>query len=138
MVTSLVTPADIVILDEIKSNWSDPRNVYIPKLSEVECAARLAAAGLLTSLIWMNLSNIDASKVEKMSNLASIIKEVIGLDNVSGRVDNGFLTFKNFLTFLPISAFSFCLLILSESKPERDTLIILLINKVNHMYFGLI
>ena len=102
MVTSLVTPADIVILDEIKSNWSDPRNVYIPKLSEVECAARLAAAGLLTSLIWMNLSNIDASKVEKMSNLASIVKEVIGLDNVSGRVDNGFLTFKNFLTFMPI------------------------------------
>ena len=117
MVTSLVTPADIVILDEIKSNWSDPRNVYIPKLSEVECAARLAAAGLLTSLIWMNLSNIDASKVEKMSNLASIVKEVIGLDNVSGRVDNGFLTFKNFLTFLPTSAFSCCLLILSESKP---------------------
>jgi len=84
MVTSLVTSADMEMLGLIKSSWSTLGNVFIPKLPEVECAARLAAAGLLTSLAWMNLSNIDVSKVEKMSHLASIVETVVGLDNVTG------------------------------------------------------
>ena len=57
---------------------------YYFKLAEIESAVRLAKAGLLTSIDYMNLLNIDLSKVEEIKHLVQIVETRIYLNGVTG------------------------------------------------------
>ena len=58
---------------------------YFFKLAEIESAVRLAKAGLLTSIDYMNLLNIDVSKVEEIEHLVHIVETRIYLNGVTGK-----------------------------------------------------
>ena len=57
---------------------------YFFKLAEIESAVRLAKAGLLTSIDYMNLLNIDVSKLEEIKHLVQIVDTRIYLNGVTG------------------------------------------------------
>ena len=68
-------------LQKIKKIFNDGN----PTLAEVELAAKLAAKGDLTSIVYMNLENIDLSRIkpDHLSALASCVTDNICFYNVT-------------------------------------------------------